>query len=104
MHRDPANSRYYREPNNSLYGFSVEKVNKVPNSQCENTPKHNLYLYFKGSLHKAGNSDGGNEVSQGRPGSGQFREEPRTEATLLLTGAELQAALSPTLLVLAHSL
>lgn len=95
MHRGPANSRYYWEPTNSLYGFSVEKVNKVPNSQCENTPKHNLYLYFKGSLHKAGNSDGGNEVSQGRPGSGQFREEPRTEATLLLTGAELQCCPVP---------
>lgn len=83
------------EANSSLYGFSVEKVNKVPNSQCENMSKHNLYLYFKGSLRKVGNSDGGNEVSQGRPGSGKFSEEPRTEATLLLTGAGLQCGPVP---------
>lgn len=80
-----------REPNNSFYDLCVWKVPATfLNSQYKTLLSHDPYPYFKSSLCKAGNSDWGEEVPQGRPASGHVGEEPRTGATVLLTGAAAQ--------------
>lgn len=71
---------------------------KVPNSQYENLLKPNLYLYFKGSLCKAADSDlmGSPRAS---PGLGQFRKPQTVSSSASHGSSRLRFAHS--LLVLA---